>query len=113
MHLLKDADRTGFGRLLEKLSRPFAGDPYEGYYGTLKERWQSGYAAGEFRKATGHFDTDSVKAAALFRNRMTTLQHTQLWIPMFDRVVRGTIDDAPEWSTAMEHEFMSAETGGA
>ena len=111
VHLLKDADRTGFGRLLKKLSRPFAGDPYEGYYGALKERWHSGYAAGEFRKAAGHFDTDRVKAAALFRNRMTTLQHTELWIPMFDRVVRGTIDDAPEWSTAMEHEFMSAETG--
>lgn len=113
VHLLKDADRTGFGCLLEKLSRPFTGDPYEGYYGALKERWHSGYAAGEFRKAAGHFDTDPVKAAALFRNRMTTLQHTELWIPMFDRVVRGTIDDAPDWSTAMEHEFMSAETGGA
>ena len=50
---------------------------------------------------------------ALFRNRMTTLQHTALWIPMFDRVARGTIGDAPEWSTAMEHEFMTAETGGA
>ena len=113
VHLLKGADRTGFGRLLEKLSRPFAGDPYEGYYGTLKERWHSGYAADEFRKAAGQFDTDPVKAAALFRNRMTTLQHTALWIPMFDRVARGTIGDAPEWSTAMEHEFMTAETGGA
>ena len=110
VELLHGPDLAAFGRLLETLSRPFGGgDPREGYYGMLKERWQSGYAAEEFRKAAGNFDTDPMKAAAVFRNRMTTLQHTQLWIPMFDRVVRGRIGDAPDWCTEMEHEFMTRE----
>ena len=112
VHLLKGADLTAFSRLFKRLSRPFEENPYEGYFGTLKERWHSGYAAGEFRKAAGQFDTDPAKAAALFRNRMTTLQHTELWIPMFDRVARGTIDDAPEWSSDLEHEFMTKEMSG-
>lgn len=107
IHLLKGEEKTAFSCLLKTLSRPFEGDPYAGYYGALKERWYSGYAAGEFRKAVTHFDTAPLKAAALFRNRMTTLQHTQLWIPMFDRVVRGKIDDAPAWCTEMEHEFLN------
>ena len=107
VHLLKGDEKTDFSRLLKALSRPFEGDPYAGYYGALKERWYSGYAAGEFRKAVGHFDTDPLKAAAVFRNRMTTLQHTQLWIPMFDRVLCGKIDDAPDWCTEMEHEFLN------
>ncbi|MBQ9336641.1 MAG: CapA family protein [Lentisphaeria bacterium] len=109
--LLPETERTAFGELLQTLSRPFEeGDPYVGYHGMLKERWQSGYAAGEFRKAAGFFDSDPIKAAALFRNRMTTLQHTQLWIPMFDRVVRGRIGDAPDRYTEMEHEFMNKES---
>ena len=109
VHLLKGTELDGFRRLIRELSRPFGGDPYEGYYGTLKERWHSGYAAEEFRKSVGKFDTDPLNAAALFRNRMTTLQHTALWIPMFDRVARGMIDDVPDWCTAMEHEFMTME----
>ena len=109
VNLLKGKDLADFSRLFKTLSRPFEGNPYEGYYGLLKERWQSGYAAAEFRKAVEKFDTDSMTAAALFRNRMTTLQHTQLWIPMFDRVVRGKINEASDWCTAMEHEFLYEE----
>ena len=107
VHLLKGDKKTEFSRLIKALSRPFDQDPYAGYHGALKERWYSGYAAGEFRKAVSFFDTDTMKAAAVFRNRMTTLQHTALWIPMFDRVVRGKIDDAPDWCTEMEHEFLN------
>ena len=105
--LLPKERRSGFFSLLQALSRPFAGNPYEGYYGVLRERWNSGFAGNEFEKVVRFFQNDPLQAAALLRNRMTTLQHTGLYVPMFDRVVRGIIDEAPDWATAMEHEFMN------
>ena len=73
----------------------------------LKERWRQGYPKWHFGQVMQAFDTDPLYAAALLRNRMTTLQHTQLYIPMFERVVNGTIDDAPDDMLELEKEYTT------
>ena len=107
VHLLKGEDFATFSDLLGKLSRPLAAEhPYEGYYGALKERWHENAPAKELLDSSSSFEADPRKAAVVWRNRMTTLQHTHLWVTMFDRVARGIIEDAPDWSTEMERDFL-------
>lgn len=105
--LLRGEKYQEFLRLVQDISRPFKGNPLDGYHGVLKERWDSGFAKAEFERIGGFFSSDLIKAAALLRDRMSTLQHTGLFFPMFDRVVRGIIDDAPDWAVKMEHEFLN------
>lgn len=104
--LLKGQRFRNFMRLLEKLSAPLAEHAYETWHGVLKARWNSGFAKTEFEKTVELFKHEPLRAAAVFRNRMTTLQHTGLYIPMFDRVVNGVIDDAPDYAYEMENEFQ-------
>ncbi len=106
-HLLKGAELTAFCGIFREISRPLTEEnPYLGYYGALKERWHEGTPAKDLCDDDASFETDPERAAVVWRNRMTTLQHTHLWITMFDRVTRGVIDDAPEWSSKMEREFL-------
>ena len=60
-----------------------------------------------FNQVMEAFDKNPDYAMALLRNRMTTLQHTQLYIPMSERVVKGTIDDAPDSMLAMADEYWT------
>lgn len=107
VNLCRERKKAEFFELLARLSRPFGGDALDGFHGVLKERWQSGFAKAQFAEAMAHFDTDPPKAAAVLRSRLMTPQHTGLYIPMFDRVVRGVIDEAPDWATEMEHEYLT------
>ena len=49
---------------------------------------------------------DPLWAAAMIRNRTTTLQHVGLHLPMIERAISGKIDDVPAWSEEMEREYM-------
>ena len=106
LKMLRGEQRRDFGMLLRKLSRPFAGgDPYDGINGFFKLYWHKDPLA-QFRQAVELFDTDPLWAAAMIRNRTTTLQHVGLHLPMIERAISGKIDDVPEWSEAMEREYM-------
>lgn len=96
-----------FGGLLHKLSRPFDGDdPYAGINGFFKLYWHKDPLA-QFRQAVDLFATDPLWAAAMIRNRTTTLQHVGLHLPMIERAISGKIDDVPAWSEEMEREYMT------
>ncbi|MCP4133064.1 MAG: CapA family protein [bacterium] len=60
------------------------------------------YGTEGFRKEIGsimtRFDEELQKGAAMFRNRMTTLQHRHHLIDLMTRIMEGTLDDAPEWA---------------
>ena len=107
MELLAGTERSELLGTIERLSRDLAPDPYAGFHALLKERWQQGYPKWHFGQIMEAFDRDPRYAAALLRNRMTTLQHTQLYIPMVERVVNGTIDDAPTDMQALEKEYTT------
>jgi poly-gamma-glutamate synthesis protein (capsule biosynthesis protein) len=110
LELLHGVKRDRFFATIEKVSRPFSPgeDPYSGFHATLKYRWQT-TPFSQFTAVAKHFDSNPVKAAAMLRSRLTTLQNTGLNIPMYDRVVKGLIDDAPDWALEMEREYMTRE----
>ena len=107
VELLEGSARGELLGTLERLSRDLEPDPYAGFHAMLKAHWQSGYPKWHFSQVMNAFDSDPRYAAALLRNRMTTLQHTQLYIPMFERVVKGSIDDAPDAMLELEKEYTS------
>ena len=105
--LLKGAARGELLATLQKLSEDLSPDPYAGFHALLKQRWQSGYPKWHFEQAIREFDANPRYAAALLRTRMTTLQHTGLYLPMFERAVKGTIDDAPDAMVELEKAYMN------
>ena len=110
LELLHDTKRDRFFATLREVSRPFdpGEDPLSGFYATLKYRWQT-IPFAQFTAVAKHFESNPVKAAAMLRSRLTTLQNTGLNIPMYDRVVKGLIDDAPDRALELEREYMTRE----
>ena len=47
------------------------------------------------------------KGAAMFRNRIATLQHNRHWIDALTRIVDGTLDDAPDWAVALNEQWQT------
>lgn len=110
LEVLEGEKRAGFFATLRRVSRPFepGEDPLSGFHATLKYRWRT-IPFSQFTSIAKHFDSDPVKAAAMLRSRLTTLQNIGLTVPMYDRVVRGVIDDAPDWAVESEKEYMTRE----
>ncbi len=90
---LRAMDRSedrAFRRTLARLSRPFATpegparawEAYLAYYGL------AGFTS-EVSGMLQRFDTEPQKAAAMFRNRLTTMQHAELWRECLTRLVEG------------------------
>ena len=108
LEVLEGEKRSDFFATIRRVSRPFSPgeDPYSGFYGTLKYRWHTSPFS-QFTTVAKFFDNDPVKAAAMLRSRLTTLQNIGLTIPMYDRVAKGIIDDAPDWAVEAEREYMT------
>jgi poly-gamma-glutamate capsule biosynthesis protein CapA/YwtB (metallophosphatase superfamily) len=51
---------------------------------------------------------DPKKGAAMFRNRMTTLQHYHHWKALLTRMVDGTLASSPQWARRLTEEWMTA-----
>jgi poly-gamma-glutamate synthesis protein (capsule biosynthesis protein) len=47
------------------------------------------------------------KGAAMFRNRITTMQHNQHWIDMMTRIIDGLIDTSPQWAYDLAREWLT------
>ena len=105
--LPEGAARDEFFGTIERLAADLEPDPYAGFHAVLKSHWKRGYPKWHFNQVMEAFDKNPAYAMALLRNRMTTLQHTQLYIPMSERVVKGTIDDAPDSMLAMADEYWT------
>jgi len=54
--------------------------------------------------------TDPQKGAAMFRNRLTTLQHYHLWKDFLTRLKEGKLDASPEWSRWLVKEWLTLKT---
>jgi len=83
-------EMAAFNRNMTRLSRPFktAGGPARAW-----EAWLDYYGEQGFRaEVLGILDTmsaDPRKGAAMFRNRITTMQHTELWRTFLTRMMDG------------------------
>ncbi len=90
LRALAGADDVAFRRTLARISKPLdttarterAWHAYLAYYG------MAGFIA-EVQGIVDRLATEPQKAAAMFRNRITTMQHVELWRDFLTRVVAG------------------------
>ncbi len=47
------------------------------------------------------------KGAAMFRNRVATMQHNRHWIDALTRIINGTIADAPDWAVELNRQWQT------
>ncbi|MFB3855113.1 MAG: CapA family protein [Vicinamibacterales bacterium] len=106
---LRQLDRDesrAFKRVLARVSRPFrtplgherAWQAYLAWYGA------AGFKS-EVQGIIARMDAEPEKAAAMFRNRITTMQHVELWRDLLTRLVRGQQGGYPRdaYETVVEY----------
>jgi poly-gamma-glutamate synthesis protein (capsule biosynthesis protein) len=54
--------------------------------------------------------SDPKKGAAMFRNRLTTLQHYHHWKALLTRMVNGSLEASPQWARRLTDEWLTAKT---
>jgi poly-gamma-glutamate synthesis protein (capsule biosynthesis protein) len=96
LRLLDEGEQEEFGRKLTSISRPLATTggvdrawrAYLAYYGV------AGFTA-EVQGILEKMTSEPPKGAAMFRNRMTTMQHVELWRDLLSRVMDGSLARYP------------------
>ena len=51
--------------------------------------------------------TEPAKGAAMFRNRLTTLQHYHHWKDLMTRIMEGRLESSPEWARRLAAEWLT------
>ena len=64
----------------------------------------------EVRMILERMESDPRKGAAMFRNRITTLQHSELWRDTLTRIMDGRGRRSPAWTRAIVREWMTRVT---
>ncbi|HMA55059.1 MAG TPA: CapA family protein [Acidobacteriota bacterium] len=101
---LDRGEERSFGEKLRQVSRPLQSDK------GVAEAWQAYLAyygpAGFKREVLGilaKMDSEPRKGAAMFRNRITTLQHAELWRDALTRFMSGKpIPARPAWTRLID-----------
>jgi len=107
LRALDGAQTAAFHRTMAAQSKPFASpggherawDAYLAYYCT------SGFTA-EVSGILEKWKTEPQKAAAMFRNRITTVQHIELWRTFLTRVMAGEKPRYPREAYKMVGEYF-------
>ena len=97
--LLSENRRRQFFEALKAVSSPLASAEMinAAWHGFLRRYGLAGFKA-EIDMLMERLAVDPFKGAAMFRNRVTTLQHRHHWIDALTRIIDGTIDEAPGWA---------------
>jgi poly-gamma-glutamate synthesis protein (capsule biosynthesis protein) len=108
LSMLSDQALTHTLNSLAALSKPFLekNGIQRAWHGFLKYYGVHGFKT-EITGILDRFDRDAPKGAAMFRNRLTTLQHSHHLVDLMTRIMNRTLDDAPEWAVAAVAEYFS------
>jgi poly-gamma-glutamate synthesis protein (capsule biosynthesis protein) len=90
LRVLETTEEASFHRSLARLSRPFktAAGPAKAWEAWLAYYGEKGFRA-EVLGILEKMKTDPRKGAAMFRNRITTMQHAELWRTFLTRMMDG------------------------
>jgi len=109
LSLLDDLESDAFFEKFKDISQPL-GDPEQ-----LEDTWNGfldHYGArgffSEISMIMEKFGQDPAKGAAMFRNRLTTLQHYHHWKDFMTRMVDGTLESSPKWARNLTQEWLTA-----
>jgi poly-gamma-glutamate capsule biosynthesis protein CapA/YwtB (metallophosphatase superfamily) len=108
LQTLDDREGIAFHRTIARLSKPYltptghekAWDAYLAYYGA------HGFDA-EVRGILEKMKTDPQKGAAMFRNRVTTMQHIELWRTFLTRMMDARTPRGAREATRIVTEYFT------
>jgi poly-gamma-glutamate capsule biosynthesis protein CapA/YwtB (metallophosphatase superfamily) len=108
LQALETREGTAFHQVMARLSKPYqtatghekAWDAYLEYYGA------AGFDA-EVANILDKMRTEPPKGAAMFRNRITTMQHIELWRTYLTRVMQGGKPRYSKEMYALVEEFFT------
>jgi poly-gamma-glutamate capsule biosynthesis protein CapA/YwtB (metallophosphatase superfamily) len=106
--LLEGEKRDWFLESMEQISTPLSRPDgvAEAWNGFLCRYGKIGFAD-EIQMLMKRMEIEPEKGAAMFRNRIATIQHQQHWIDALSRMIAGTIDRAPEWSLSLLEQWLT------
>jgi len=108
LRMLEAKEEVSFHRSLARISRPFktAAGPRRAWEAWLAYYGDKGFNA-EVLGILEKMKTDPQKGAAMFRNRITTLQHTELWRTFLTRMMDGGKGGCPRDAYRTVEEYFS------
>ena len=108
LKMLTGERRKWFFELLEEISNPLntRKGTLEAWYGFLAWYGKKGFVS-EVNRLLYQMEKDPKKGAAMFRNRVTTMQHSQHWTDALTRIIDDTIDQAPDWSLELQDRYFA------
>jgi poly-gamma-glutamate synthesis protein (capsule biosynthesis protein) len=112
--LLRGEAKSDFLASLRAVSEPLdrPGGCLDAWNGFLRYKGQQGFEA-EVRQVLGEMAGNPKKGAAMFRNRLTTLQHREQWLDLLTRIMEDRIDAAPQWAYDLVAEWQTREIPAA
>ena len=78
----------------------------EGWHGFIRHYGVKGFQ-NEMKHIMDQLENDPAKGAAMFRNRLTTMQHNRHLVDTMTRIMDGTIEDAPDWAFDTVAEWLN------
>jgi poly-gamma-glutamate capsule biosynthesis protein CapA/YwtB (metallophosphatase superfamily) len=108
LRLLVGQEARRFRKTLDELSHPFAtpGGPLRAWHAYLSHYGQAGFVA-EVAGILERMRTDPQKAAAMFRNRLTTAQHSELWRDLLTAAMAGKPPTAPAAAVRIVRDYFT------
>lgn len=106
--LLKGDPYRWFFEKLKQASAPL--DDLTGirdaWHGFLRYYGIKGFVE-EIDMLMGKLKDEPEKGAAMFRNRIATMQHNRHWIDAMTRIMDGRIDSSPRWAYELTREWLT------
>jgi hypothetical protein len=106
--LLEGERRSMFFDNLQRISAPLSDDNSirDAWNGFLRYYGTDGFK-NEIDTLMKKLADEPKKGAAMFRNRIATMQHNQHWIDAMTRIIEGKIDESPDWAYELTTKWMT------
>jgi len=113
LSLLKKSKLHTFREKFKEISLPLQDEKKleKAWHGFLHYYGINGFF-NEISMITEKIQTDPQKGAAMFRNRMTTLQHCHHWKDFMTRIVEGKLESSPLWARSLIDEWLTCKIDG-
>jgi hypothetical protein len=111
---LDAGEKRAFRADMTEISRPFktADGPSRAWDAYLAHYGRAGFLA-EVNGILERMTTEPEKGAAMFRNRLTTMQHAELWKDVLTRMMTGTPSKSPRHAAQIVIKWLTASTDGS
>ena len=109
LSMLTDQERRDFFKKLKAVSLPLDNpDLLEESWNGFIHYWGMQGFINEMKMIMDKLEDNPAKGAAMFRNRLTTLQHYHHWKDFMTRIIDNKLESSPKWAQQLAHEWLTA-----